>query len=187
MKTPKLFMVLLGASPAGRNIEQHDIFFGIATSLQELVPEMLAFWPEAKQKIHVDAYRIVNKVGNFRVEVKENSHSNESQSQHLFFLNLGGYRKDEFEELHYKMLVVAEEKAQAIKEAKETAFFKHKDFKGASPHIDDKYGVDVDDIFEIKDILTKETKRKYSLHFTLAKELPEDEIVLGYYPFSKLG
>ena len=59
MQTPQLFMILLGATPKGRNIEQHDIFFGIANSIKELLPEMIDFWPEAKGKIHVDAYRIV--------------------------------------------------------------------------------------------------------------------------------
>jgi hypothetical protein len=185
MQTPKLFMVLLGATPEGRNVEQHDIFFGIANSMQDLVPEMIAFWPEAKNKIHVDAYRIINKVGNFKVEVVAKDQEINDQLQHLFFLNLGGYRKDEFEELHYKMLVVATEKAIAIKEAKETAFYKDSEFKGASSHIDDKFGVDVDDIFEIKDILSAETKGKYALQFIPSRELPEDEIVLGYLPFSK--
>ncbi len=99
---------------------------------------------------------------------------------------MGGYKAGEFEELHYKMLVVANQKALAIKEAKETAFYKHTGFKGATSHIDDKFGVDVDDIFEIKDILTAETKSKYALKFSSGNGLPEDELVLGYIPLSKL-
>jgi len=186
MQTPKLFMILLGASPKGRNIEQHDIFFGIGTSVRELLPEMLAFWPEAKGKIHVDAYRIVNKVGNFKVEVISKAEENKSDLNSLFFLNLGGYKKDEFEELHYKMLAVSDQKALAIKGAKETAFYKHVGFKGATSHIDDKFGVDVDDIFEIKDILSAETKSRYALKFTLDDTSPEDEIFLGYLPLSKI-
>ena len=101
-------------------------------------------------------------------------------------MNLGGYKRDEFEELHYKMLVISDQKALAIKEAKETAFYKHVGFKGATSHIDDKFGVDVDDIFEIKDILSAETKGKYALKFTPAEDLPEDELFLGYLPLSKI-
>lgn len=187
METPKLFMVLLGATPKGRNIEQHDIFFGIGSSLKELLPEMKAFWPEAKDKIHIDAYRVVNKVGDFLVEVTAKSEVDQSELNSLFFLNLGGYRKGEFEELHYKMLVVAPQKAMAIQEAKTTAFYKHTGFKGATSHIDDKYGVDVDDIFEIKEILSPETKSRFSLKFTPAAHLPEDEPVLGYIPFKKMA
>jgi hypothetical protein len=51
MHQPKLFMLLLGCKPLGRNTEQHDIFFGIADSLPELKPEILNFWPEAQGKI----------------------------------------------------------------------------------------------------------------------------------------
>ncbi len=104
----------------------------------------------------------------------------------MFFLNLGGYKQGEFEELHYKMLVVADQKALAIKEAKETAFYKHTGFKGATSHIDDKFGVDVDDIFEIKDILSAQTKSKYTLKFSPGSDLLEDELILGYIPLSKL-
>lgn len=100
-------------------------------------------------------------------------------------MNLGGYKKAEFEEFHYKLLLVAEEKAEAIKEAKETTFYKHVGFEGASSHIDDKYGVDVDDIFEITDILSPVAKRQYTLQFSAGEELPEDELILGYLPLSK--
>ena len=186
MENPKLFMILIGATPKGRNIEQHDIFFGIASSIKELLPEMKAFWPEAKDKIHIDAYRIVNKVGAYKVEVIAKADEVKDDTTSLFFLNLGGYKAGEFEELHYKMLAVANQKALAIKEAKETAFYKHTGFKGATSHIDDKFGVDVDDIFEIKDILTAETRSKYALRFSPGDELPEDELVLGYVPLSKL-
>ena len=179
-------MILLGATPKGRNIEQHDIFFGIGNSIKELLPEIIAFWPEADGKIHIDAYRVVNKVGSYKIEVIAKSNVPKSDLNSLFFLNLGGYKKGEFEELHYKMLVVSNEKASAIKEAKGTAFYKHVGFKGATSHIDDKFGVDVDDIFKIEDILSVETKNKYTLKISLNENLPEDELALGYLPLSKI-
>ena len=185
MENLKLFMILLGATPKGRNIEQHDIFFGIASSIKDLLPEMKAFWPEAKDKIHIDAYRVVNKVGAFKVEVIAKTDEIKGELTSLFFLNLGGYKQGEFEELHYKMLVVANQKALAIKEAKKTAFYQHTGFRDATSHIDDKFGVDVDDIFEIRDILSIETKNKYALKFSQAVNLSEDELVLGYFPLSK--
>ncbi|MFA6275490.1 MAG: DUF1543 domain-containing protein [Pedobacter sp.] len=186
MPAPQLFMVLLGCRPEGRHIEQHDIFFGIGTSLQELIPQMNAFWPEAKGKIHVDAWRSVNQVDGYKVEVVAKSEEAKADLVSLFFLNLGGYKKNEFDELHYKMLVVSDQKALAIKQAKETTFYKHTAFEGATSHIDDKFGVDVDDIFEIKDILSSATKSKYALKFTPNIDLPEDEIFLGYLPLSKI-
>ena len=46
----KLFMVLIGCKPNGRHTEQHDIFFGIANELRELIPQFNSFWPEAEKK-----------------------------------------------------------------------------------------------------------------------------------------
>ncbi|WP_325645076.1 DUF1543 domain-containing protein, partial [Chitinophaga sp.] len=48
MATLKLFMVVLGCTLEGRHTEQHDVFFGIGNQLSDLVPDMKAFWPEAK-------------------------------------------------------------------------------------------------------------------------------------------
>lgn len=47
--------------------------------------------------------------------------------------------------------------------AKETAFYLHTGFEGAISHIDDKYGLDVDDLYEIYDILPVADKEKYSV------------------------
>lgn len=182
MTNPKLFMILLGCKPEGRHTEQHDIFFAIANEVRELVPAINAFWPEANGKIHLDAYRIVSHVNGYKVEVLERSDIASATVNRLFFMNLGGYQSNVFEELHYKMLMIAEDKAVAIKNAKESEFFQ----RYFSPHIDDKYGVDVDDVFEIEDVLTKEMKAKYQIIFTPTDGLPDDEIVLGYMPINKL-
>jgi len=182
MPTPKLFMTLLGCKPKGRHTEQHDIFFAIANEIKELVPSISAFWPEANGKIHLDAYRIVNHVDGYKVEVIEKEEGKPSSGHRLFFLNLGGYQSNVFEELHYKMLMVAENKAEATKKAKESDFFK----QYFSPHIDDKYGVDVDDVFDIEEVLPEDMKAKYQLVFAPADGLAEDEIVIGYMPISKL-
>lgn len=181
MTNPKLFMILLGCKPKGRHTEQHDIFFAIANELKELVPAINAFWPEANGKIHLDAYRIVNNVNGYKVQVTEKA-AEANSTNRLFFMNLGGYQSNIFEELHYKMLMVSETKAEAIKNAKESEFFK----QYFSPHIDDKYGVDVDDVFEIEDVLPKEMKAKYQLLFTATDGLPEDEVILGYMPVNEL-
>jgi hypothetical protein len=181
-------MILLGATPAGRHTEQHDIFFGIADTLKHLVPHMIAVWPEAKGEIHIDAWREVNVVDGYTIKVIERKKNifNGDKNARLFFLNLGGYKQDEFEEYHYKMLAAAENKGEAIKKAKATAFYKHTGFKGASSHIDDKYGVDVDDVFEIEDILSIETKEKYSIVITKGENNVEDKINLGYLRLEKL-
>ena len=185
----KLFMLLLGCTPLGRNTEQHDVFFGIANSLKELVPDILNSWPEANNKIHIDAWREVNYVDRYTVRVYKKEEETSSFMQpktKLFFINLGGYKENEFEEFHYKMLVACENKSLAIQRAKKSAFYKHTGFKGANSHIDDKYGVDVDDIFEIEDILPPHLKEKYGLVLSSATNVDEDELKLGYFRLEKL-
>jgi hypothetical protein len=180
-----LFMVMLGATPPGRLTEQHDIFFGIAKNLKELVPDMKAFWPEAKGKIHIDAWRKVSAVDDFTIEVVLHE-ENLLNSEKLFFINLGGYKENEFEEYHYKVLTVAQNKAEAIKKAKATSFYKHCGFKGATSHIDDKYGVDVDNIYEIEDILSPQFKEKFQLKITKTNSNQQDGLEIGYLKIDKL-
>ena len=183
-------MLLLGCTPRGRNTEQHDIFFGIAETLKDLVPAIIEAWPEANGKIHIDAWRQVNHVDQHAVNVLNNQKlpPNEAPGKEskLFFLNLGGYKQNEFEEYHYKMLVACENKSVAIQQAKATAFYKHTGFKGAASHIDDKYGVDVDDIFEIEDILPAHIKEKYKIVLSPTDISTEDEVNLGYFRLEKL-
>ncbi len=172
-------MLLIGCSPAGRHTEQHDVFFGIGDTVKDILPDVIDFWPEAKGKLHIDAWREVSAVNGHKITVVENSASDSAVK--LFFINLGGYKKDEFEEFHYKMIVAATDKGEAVQTAKKTAFFRHTGFTGANAHVDDKYGVDVDDFFEIEDILPAAIKKKYSLQVTPENNLSEDEIHLGYF------
>ena len=79
------------------------------------------------------------------------------------------------------MIIAAADKAEAINISKQTAFFKHTGFKGATAHIDDKFGVDVDDVYEITDILPVPAKEKYGILVTPADSLAEDEMNLGYF------
>ena len=185
----KLYMILVGCRPPGRHTEQHDIFFGIAENLKDLVPEVKSFWPEAKSVMHFDAWREVTVVDGFQVKVIPKTETNgqsETNFPKLFFINLGGYKPHEFEEFHYKMVVAARSKAAAIQQSKNTAFYKHTGFEGANAHIDDKYGIDVDDLYAIEDILPDAAKSKYSLEITAAENIPDDEWHLGYFRLDKL-
>lgn len=182
----KLFMLLLGCRPAGRHTEQHDIFFDIAKELRDLIPEIKTFW-KGSGKIHVDGWRIVSNVDGYTITVEEKT-DEKNHDKNLFFLNLGGYKQGEFEEFHYKILSVSKDKGEAITAAKKTAFFQHTGFgKFAASHIDDKYGVDVDDIFEIKEILTSTDKNTFSVSIVKSETiLPEDILNMGYFKLSNL-
>src|ERR1044072_308467 len=124
MNSVKLFMLLLGCKPKGRHTEQHDIFFGIGANLKDLAPSITSFWPEPP-KIHIDAWREVTQVGGYNIQILPRQEAQETTPEKLFFLNLGGYKANEFDEFHYKMLVVCHSLDEAKKQAYKTAFFKH--------------------------------------------------------------
>lgn len=185
---PTLFMLLLGCKPAGRHTEQHDVFFGIGSSLKDMVPAMHAFWPEAKKNLHVDAWREVNRVQQYAIRARLRTDVAETtQLLKLFFINLGGYRKDEFEEYHYKMLVVAADAETAIAVAKKETFYKQTGFKGASAHVDDKYGIDVDDLYSVQEILPAVFASQYVIDIAATEEAyTPDPVYLGYLPVWKI-
>ncbi len=182
----KLWMVLIGCKPIGRHTEQHDVFFGIANELKELIPVFEKFWPEARVNMHIDGYRAIRQVNGYDVSVVPKTQQHIAQKVKLFFINLGGYKKNEFEEFHYKMVVASENKTDAINYSKQTAFFKHTHFEGANSHIDDKYGIDVDDLYQIEDILDTASKSKYSILLSPSNELKEDVLHLGYFKLNTL-
>jgi hypothetical protein len=181
----KLFLLILGCRPKGRNTEQHDTFFGIGNSLSDLLPQIESFWPDGG-KIHIDSWREVTTVDGFEIKVLDKETEPALSAQKLFFLNLGGYKPADMEEYHYKLLSVSKDRAEAISAAKKTAFYLHTGFKGATSHIDDKYGVDVDDVYEIKDILPQQLKDKYVIGIQPTASLPEDELHIGYLKLSSL-
>ena len=186
---PKLYMLLLGSKAPSRNVEQHDYFFGIASNLKELVPQIKAFWPEAGASIHIDGYREVTTVDDHRIEVVLKDELTQPSAKRLFFINLGGYQEGKLEEQHYIMLSVQDDRVAAVQTSKKTEFFKAKTIasvKGANSHIDEKYGIDVDDIYRIEDILSPAQKSMYHIRITPEPGLPADQIHLGYFKLDKL-
>ena len=176
---------MLGCRPEGRCTEQHDIFFGIGKSLKELLPDMKNFWPEAKGRIHIDAWREVTQVDNYKIEILDKDTSTPT-SENLFFINLGGYKENEFEEYHYKVLAVGATLAEASKKAKATTFYKHCGFKGATSHIDDKFGIDIDDVFKVDEILSKTFTERFDIQISKSDTTNEDRLHIGYLKIAKL-
>ena len=187
MNEPGLYMILLGCRPPGRLTEQHDIFLGIAADLKSLIPDMVKHWPEVKGKIHIDAWQQVQHANGYKIGIQARGELFDEERQvQLFFINLGGYKPGDFEEYHYKMVVAAKDSAEAVKLAKQTAFFQHTGYAGAVAHIDDKYGIDVDDVYRIVDILPPHIRERY--HITLVRDsntLP-DELHIGYLSLDRI-
>ena len=85
-------MLLIGASPPERNIEQDDVFFGIGDGIKDLIPGVEAFWP-GNNKLHFDAWREVTSVNGYKVEVVLKNKNKQDSHFKLFFINLGGYKQ----------------------------------------------------------------------------------------------
>ncbi|PJJ79497.1 DUF1543 domain-containing protein [Mucilaginibacter auburnensis] len=189
MAEPKLFMVLLGSKAKQRNIEQHDFFFGIAYNLQELIPRMRDFWPEAGSSLHIDGWREVRHVEGYSVNIIPTSANRPDNNKRLFFVNLGGYISGRLEEQHYTLLTVQDDRKWAVKAATDTEFFKTntiKAVKSAAAHIDEKYGIDVDEIYRIEDLLSDDDKTNWHIHLKPDIEGQADSIQLGYLKLDKV-
>ena len=183
-------MTYLGAKPKGRNTEQHDWFFSIGDSINDIIPEIKIFWPEAAKtkKFHIDSYRQVTYEKGYIIylEPRIEEDKNLAHEWRPFFINLGGYKKDVAGEFHYPDLYIAENKQSAIEMAKQTAFFQHTGYEGAPSHIDDKYGIGVDDLYDIEDMLPKEVRKNYRIRIIKATgKCLKDEIYSGFQLLSK--
>jgi hypothetical protein len=181
-----LYLLLLGAEAPGRVVEQHNYFFGIAEHLPGPLPEARAFWPDAGHSLHIDGWREVNKVDDCTVRVVPLAGDGPASGNKLFFLNLGGCTRGELEEQHNTVLTVRNSRLAAIQFTKKSLFFKTKSLKGiASAHIDKKYGIDMDTVHYIEDLLSPASKAQYRIVFGNGTGIPDDKIHLGYFKLDK--
>jgi len=181
-------MVLLGSKAPERNIEQHDFFFGIAEDLHDLIPKMRDFWPGTGSSLHIDGWREITRVEDYEVTITPRADALPQNSKRLFFVNLGGYTSGKLEEQHYTLLTVQNDRKWAMKAATGTNFFKSNTIaavKSAAAHIDEKYGIDVDEIYRIDDLLRNDDKALYHIALTPDADGVPDAIHLGYMKLDK--
>ena len=209
----KLFMLKIGARPQGRLIEQHDVMFVIANSLSETIESVNQHWPAVKNNWHLDAWREVKRVGDYQILLSKESLSKDnaladniladervdnkldSQGKQLYFVNLGGYLPGQFEEFHYKTLVVAETLGKATAQVKKTAFYQDYTFDNvdtansgvATSHVDDKHQLDLDDIHCVADLLPKDVALTIQpLTEPEKNQLPYDALHIGYLSLKQI-
>ena len=214
----KLFMLKIGARPPGRLIEQHDVMFVIANSLSETIESVNQHWPAVKNNWHLDAWREVKRVGDYQILLSTDSFSKDglskdkvladniladervdnkldSHGKQLYFVNLGGYLPGQFEEFHYKTLVVAETLGKATAQVKKTAFYQDYTFDNvdtaksgvATSHVDDKYQLDLDDIHCVADLLPKDVALTIQpLTEPEKNQLPDDALHIGYLSLKQI-
>lgn len=202
-------MLKIGARPQGRLIEQHDVMFVIANSLSEIIPVVNQHWQDVKGKWHLDAWREVKRVGDYQILLSTESLSKDglskdnaladnkldSQGKQLYFVNLGGYLPGQFEEFHYKTLVVAETLGKATAQVKKTAFYQDYTFDNvdtaksgvATSHVDDKHQLDLDDIHCVADLLPNDVALIIQpLTEHEKNQLPDDALHIGYLSLKQI-
>lgn len=168
-----LFLIVLGGRPPGRNVEQHDVMFAVGEKLEDTFVAAQRHWPVG---VHIDSSMIVNEVDGYRVNLQRRVDLAEGQDGRpkLYFINLGGYRENDLEEYHKKLVIAAESLDEAKQKAKQDVFFTQGlSQKDALTHIDDKmalFGFDVDDALVIDEnippeyeiVLTEDTQARFS-------------------------
>lgn len=205
----KLFMLKIGARPQGRLIEQHDVMFVIANSLSEIIESVNQHWPAVKNNWHLDAWREVKRVGDYQILLSTDSLSKDglskdnaladnkldSPGKQLYFVNLGGYLPGQFEEFHYKTLVVAETLGKATAQVKKTAFYQDYTFDNvdtaksgvATSHVDDKHQLDLDDIHCVADLMPRDVALTIQpLTEPEKNQLPDDALHIGYLSLKQI-
>ena len=110
--SPKLFIFYLGGSMKNCQIEMHDVVFVVADSDLDASEKIKAKWCGTEKSLHVDSWLIAENVDGFDITLTDKKP--EGDNNHLYFVNLGYYKKGVFGELHYMALVVAKSKKKAI-------------------------------------------------------------------------
>jgi hypothetical protein len=110
-----LFVFAIGGNAGKSNIEVHDIQFVIAEKPEDAWPTLRDNWFGDKDKIHLDGYGRLRWVNGYRVSVSKIPPASELPK--LFFVNVGAYCKTELMELHAFDFFVANNAADAKKQA----------------------------------------------------------------------
>ena len=138
----KLFAVYLGGRADGCNTELHDVVFTCGNKIQDTYMDLIDKWFGNVDRLHIDSWVEIVHVDGYNISLSKKKNITNNK---LFFINLGGYDKNKFEELHESEFLVGEKKLSIKKRAKETLM------KGLDQvHTDDLY--DVDDCIEINKV-----------------------------------
>lgn len=141
--SPKLLIFYLGGNMEKSQIEMHDVVFVVAKTDEEASEKIKKKWCGTAKSLHVDSWLIAEEVDGFNITLSKTKSI--KSGEHLYFVNLGYYKKDVFGELHFMTLVAASSKIGAIEVAKNKCA---KDLEML--HSDNVY--DLDDCIRIEEV-----------------------------------
>lgn len=111
----KLFLVYLGGSVAGANIELHDVRFVVGENIEATYPALRQQWFGDAAGLHIDSYMQIKQIDGYNISLHSTP---QDGALKLFFVNFGGYYPDKLAEQHEFTLCVAEAATQAKSYAK---------------------------------------------------------------------
>ena len=138
----KLFSVFLGGRADKCNTELHDVVFSIGEKIEDTYIDLLDKWFGLPDRLHIDSWVDLRIVEGYKVSLSKKKNKSNKK---LYFVNLGAYEKNRFEELHESKFMVDINKINVKKRAKELLLIGKEQV-----HLDDLY--DVDDCIEIKKV-----------------------------------
>ena len=138
----KLFAVFLGGRADRCNIELHDVVFTCSENIENSYSDLLSKWFGNPLKLHIDSWVELDYIDGYKIDLLKSKPTNDEK---LYFINLGGYNKHKFEELHESKFLIGENKSIIKKRAKDSLLLGYDQV-----HTDDLY--DVDDCIEINKV-----------------------------------
>jgi hypothetical protein len=165
-----LFAVLLGGRAPGCRVELHDAAFAVGESLQAIHHDLLDQWFGEPRGLHIDAYCRVDSVAGYRVRLEPSPP--DQPDQHLYFINIGGYRPGEFAEQHAYQLLGAPNKTEAKSRAKRQLLQGHTE-------------VHKDDLYDVDDVLRIDSAGDLFIHLDPDPTARDPEIINGYFPLPR--
>jgi hypothetical protein len=130
----KLFIVYIGGEMEQSHIELHDVRFCVGETIEDCYESLRNQWWGTPSSLHLDCWGELKYADGYNVKLVKNVSGNTENK--LYFVNLGGYTKKEFTELHSNIFVVAPTDSKAKVKALKT--IQHWD----SPHRDYQYEVE---------------------------------------------
>jgi uncharacterized protein DUF1543 len=101
----KLFMFYGGGNCRNSNVELHDVRFSIGARAEDCYDDLRKQWWGDPDSLHLDCWGAVEQADGY--DVRLTADGPDQGADRLFFVNLGGYDRREFAELHKNVLIVA--------------------------------------------------------------------------------
>lgn len=111
----KLFMFYVGGDCGNSNVELHDVRFSIGETIEDCHSDLRKQWWGDPKSLHLDCWGAVEQADGYDVILSKEPPRD--QDNRLFFVNLGGYNREEFSELHKNILLVATDTKAATRKA----------------------------------------------------------------------